>query len=93
MVSINQKCNQEFKNYHLPKGYKIRTSFGMDPISSKKDYISLMNERDGYYRLVDDNKLAEVFFPENGTEVLSLINLNEVEIHQSNNSLIKKINR
>lgn len=93
LVSINQKCNQEFKNYHLPKGYKIRTSFGMDPISSKKDYISLMNERDGYYRLVDDNKLAEVFFPENGTEVLSLINLNEVEIHQSNNSLIKKINR
>lgn len=93
LARINQKCNQVFVGYSAPKGYKIRDSFGTNPISAKRDYLSLATERDGYYRLTDDNQIVEVSFPEIGKEVTRLINSDQIVIHKQETGPIKELKR
>ncbi|MDR1688471.1 MAG: acyl--CoA ligase [Clostridiales bacterium] len=72
IARINKKCNEQFEGYSIPRGYKVRKEFGTNPISTKRDYLSLVNDREGYYRLTDFG-LATVTFPEVGIEQLTLI--------------------
>jgi len=45
----------------MPQGYKIRETFGTNPISTKRDYQALVLERDGFV-IPDGGVLREVSF-------------------------------
>jgi hypothetical protein len=45
----------------MPQAYKIRESFGTNPISMKRDYKALLSEREGYVAVESDGMRAVSF--------------------------------
>jgi len=82
LTRVNQNCNEQFKGYSTPKGYKFRKEFGTNPISQKRDYLGLLDERDGYYR-VTETGITEVSFPEIGKEIAIPIGSAEIKTHET----------
>jgi long-chain acyl-CoA synthetase len=61
---IHNLCNKHLREVELPQGYKIRESFGTNPISTKRDYKALLKERDGYVMPDGNGGLRPVAFSE-----------------------------
>lgn len=61
---INTKCEALLNQYEIPAGYKIRKQFGTNMASGKRDYLSLADERDGFFRVNSDGTLEEFSFPQ-----------------------------
>jgi len=62
----------------VPKGIKVRTIFGTNSVSAKRDISSLKNERDSYYRLNESGQLIEVSFGEHGQEIIVQLYDNDI---------------
>jgi long-chain acyl-CoA synthetase len=61
ILRVHKLCQEHLTKNEIPQGYKIRKAFGTNPISTKRDYMALMLERDGYF-VVDGANLREVAF-------------------------------
>ena len=67
----------------VPRGIKVRTIFGTNPISAKRDIASLKQERDEFYRLNENGELVEVAFLENGTEIVKVVQQSDIEFSEN----------
>ena len=67
---LNTKCEALLGQYEIPAGYKVRQQFGTNMASGKRDYLSLLEERDGFFRVGHDGELEEVSFPKRMGKVL-----------------------
>lgn len=64
---VQTKCEALLGQYEIPAGYKVRDCFGTNPASAKRDYLSLLEERDGFYRVNAQGYLEEVTFPKSSS--------------------------
>ncbi|MCL2821525.1 MAG: acyl--CoA ligase [Oscillospiraceae bacterium] len=61
ILRLHTLCKEHLSANEIPQGYKIREVFGTNPISAKRDYRALLEERNGYF-VVDGNEVREVEF-------------------------------
>ncbi len=62
---ITENAEKSLNQAERPLGYRFIDAFGTNPISTKRDYLTLAAIRDGYYT-VKDGQICEIEFPETG---------------------------
>ncbi|MCL2821513.1 MAG: acyl--CoA ligase [Oscillospiraceae bacterium] len=61
ILRVHALCKEHLSVNEMPQGYKIREAFGTNPISAKRDYRALLEERDGYF-MVDGDEVRAIGF-------------------------------
>ncbi|MCL2078382.1 MAG: acyl--CoA ligase [Oscillospiraceae bacterium] len=61
ILRAHKLCREHLSVNEMPRAYKIREAFGTNPISTKRDYRSLLSEHDGYYEITGDSVRAVRF--------------------------------
>ncbi len=67
---LHKKCLNKFKGFYIPKGYKVRKEFETNLASGKRDYLSLLDEREGFYIPDRKGNLIKLKFPEKGCAIV-----------------------
>lgn len=89
---LDSACkNEELDYYEVPKGYKIRTAFGTNAISTKRDYKALAEERENYYIINNGNGLEEIFFTDNGDTNSTSVEPEDVKVFDQGAGEVKKL--
>ena len=60
---IVKNATKELPKEERPAGYRFISSFILNPVSLKRDYLILESIRTGYYNIDSDGKIYEVDFP------------------------------
>lgn len=66
---LHMKCEAMLGQYEIPTAYKVRESFDTNMASGKRDYLSLLKERDGFYRVNSNGEVEAFSFPDKTEKV------------------------
>ncbi|MCL1852390.1 MAG: acyl--CoA ligase [Peptococcaceae bacterium] len=61
IVRVHKLCQEHLTKNQMPRGYKVRETFGTNAVSQKRDWKALLLEHDGYC-LVEGETVREVNF-------------------------------
>ena len=92
ITELDEKCkNSDLDYYEIPRGYKIRTAFATNPISTKRDYKALAEERDSYYTINNSKGLHEVTFTDMGDTKSQPIAKEDIKVFDQQEGVAKKL--
>ena len=88
---LDEACkNDGLDYYEIPKGFKIRTAFGTNPISTKRDYKALAEERTDYYTTTETG-IKEISFTAIGDTNTESIDPEDVKVLNQSEGIAKKL--
>jgi long-chain acyl-CoA synthetase len=89
--TLDTFCKDGRLDYNeIPRGYKIRTAFGTNPISTKRDYKALAEERTDYYINCCDGEIEEISFANTGEVHSVKVKTTDIKIHKQKDGSANK---